>query len=299
MIGRLSVSNQIRLKKIWAILTVSILASAVVVHSGLLFPSGNAVDVMDVIRSSHHAIIIENPKNGSIYKDEEQMLLNFSVEYVYQEGYIVWQILSKLFYSVDGELAKTIREISGPTSIPYRFSTFIDISNLSNGTHKIEVTASFVVDVDNLFVPTYNFSSAPILFSVFRNQPPNISLVSPENKTYHQSTISLNFTLDEPASKIEYSVDGQKNVTINGNTTLTDLSIGEHNCTVYATDVEGNIGASETITFTVSKPEQPEPEPFPTVPVAVASVAAVAVASVGLLVCFKKRKHQVIAKSSS
>jgi hypothetical protein len=284
------VSNQIHLKKTWTILTVFILASAIVC-SGQLFPSGNAVDVMDVIRSSHHAIIIENPKNGSIYKDKEQMLLNFSVEYVYQEGYIVWQILSKLFYSVDGEPANTIKEISEPTSIPYRFSTLIDISNLSNGTHKIEVTASFVVDVDNLFVPTYNFSSTPIHFSVFRNQPPNISLISPENKTYYQSTISLDFTLDEPTSQIEYSVDRQNNVTIIGNTTLTDLSIGEHNCTVYATDVEGNIGASETITFTITKPEQPEPKPFPTTLVAIASGVSVAIIGVGLLVYFKKRKR--------
>jgi hypothetical protein len=286
--ARHSLNNQVHLKKTWAILTVLILASAMV-YCGQLFPYGNAeVDVMDVIRSSHHAIIIENPKNGSIYKDKEQMLLNFSVEYVYQEGYIVWQVLSKLFYSVDGEPANTIKENSEPTSIPYRFSTFIDISNLSNGTHKIEVTASFVVDVDNLFVPTYNFSSAPILFSVFRNQPPNISLISPENKTYPQSTISLSFTLDEPTSKIEYSVDGQNNVTIIGNTTLTDLSNGEHNCTVYASDMEGNIGASETITFTVSKPEQPEPELFTTI--AVASVITIVVAGV-LLIYLKKRKH--------
>jgi hypothetical protein len=289
LIGRLSVDNQIHLKKTWAILTALILASAMV-YSGQLFPYGNAVDVMDVIRSSHHAIIIENPKNGSIYRDKEQMLLNFSVEYVYQEGYIVWQILSKLFYSVDDEPANTIKEISGPSSIPYRFNSLIDISNLSNGTHEIEIMASFVVDVNNLFVPTYNFSSAPILFSVFRNQPPNISLVSPENKTYYQSTISLNFTLDEPTSKIDYSVDGQNNVTINGNTTLTDLSIGEHNCTVYATDVEGNIGASETITFTVSKPEQPEPEPFPTTLV-IASVISVVVVGAGVLVYFKKRER--------
>jgi hypothetical protein len=286
---RHSLSNQIHLKKTWVILTALMLASTMV-YSGQLFPYGNAVDVMDVIRSSHHAIIIENPKNGSIYKDKEQMLLNFSVEYVYQEGYIVWQILSKLFYSVDGEPANAIKEISGPTSIPYRFSTFINISNLSNGTHEIEVTASFVVDVDNLFVPTYNFSSAPILFSVFRNQPPNISLISPENKTYNQSTISLNFTLDEPSSKLEYSVDGQNNVTINGNTTLTDLSIGEHNCTVYATDVGGNSGASETVIFTVSKPEQPEPEFFPTTLVAIASGVLVAI-TVGLVVYFNKRKH--------
>lgn len=289
--GRYILSKRIHLKKTWAIVTALTLASAMI-YCGQLLPYGNAaVDVMDVIRSSHHAIFIENPKNNSIYKEKEQMLLNFSVEYIYQEGYIVWQILSKLLYSINGEPANTIKEISGPTSIPYRLNTFIDISNLSNGTHEIEVIASFVVNVDNLFVPTYNFSSTPILFSVFRNEPPNISLISPENKTYYQPTIPLTFTLDESTSKIEYSLDGQNNVTIAGNTTLTDLSIGKHNCTVYAADVEGEIGASETITFTVSKLEQPESEPFPTMLVVIVSAVLVSIIAVGLLVYFKKRKH--------
>jgi len=46
-------------------------------------------------------------------------------------------------------------------------------------------------------------------------------------------------------------------------------------------------GSSEIIRFAIE-----EPEPFPVVPVAAASGASVAVVGVGLLVYFKKRKHQ-------
>ena len=73
-------------------------------------------------------------------------------------------------------------------------------------------------------------------------------------------------------------------MTVAGNVTLTGLTIGKHNVTVYAWDTAGNVGASETIIFTIA-------EPFPAVPVAAASAASVAVLSVGLLVYFKKRKH--------
>jgi hypothetical protein len=83
-----------------------------------------------------------------------------------------------------------------------------------------------------------------------------------------------------------YSFDGQDNVTIAGNVTLSGLSNGLHNVTVYAKDTFGNEGASETITFNVEVPE-----PFPTALVVAASVATVAVMGVGLLVYFKKRKH--------
>jgi len=61
------------------------------------------------------------------------------------------------------------------------------------------------------------------------------------------------------------------------------LANGEHNLTVYATDEAGNMGASETIYFSVA-------EPFPTTLV-MASVITVSVAGIALLVYFKKRKH--------
>ena len=75
-------------------------------------------------------------------------------------------------------------------------------------------------------------------------------------------------------------------MTINGNTTLTDLPNGYHNITVYATDEAGNTGASETVYFSVEVPE-----PFPISTIAAVSVAIVAVTGAGLLIYFRRRKH--------
>jgi len=63
---------------------------------------------------------------------------------------------------------------------------------------------------------------------------------------------------------------------------LSELSVGVHNITVFAWDEIGNVGSSETITFTIA-------EPFNVAPVAVASATSVAIVAVGLLVYFKKR----------
>lgn len=82
--------------------------------------------------------------------------------------------------------------------------------------------------------------------------PPAISVLSPENKTYTTPSILLTFTVDEPTSWIGYSLDDQPNVTITGNTTLTGLSGGSHNITVYANDTTGNMGASDTVHFTIA-----------------------------------------------
>jgi hypothetical protein len=111
--------------------------------------------------------------------------------------------------------------------------------------------------------------------------PPVVSVSSPRNKTYDTSDISLTFTVNEPASWVGYSLDGHDNVTITANITLAALSKGAHNLTVYAKDIAGNIGASETIHFTLL-------ERFP-IEWIVASVVIVAAVGVGLLVYFKKQ----------
>jgi N-acetylneuraminic acid mutarotase len=114
--------------------------------------------------------------------------------------------------------------------------------------------------------------------------PPEIKGVSPVNQTYNESSVSLVFTVDKPVNWTGYSLDGKQNVTVAGNTTLTGLSSGLHNVTVYANDTYGNMGASETVIFTIS-------EPFPTALVAAASGASIAIIVVGLLVYFKKRNR--------
>ncbi len=116
--------------------------------------------------------------------------------------------------------------------------------------------------------------------------PPDVNIISPENANYTSNNVTLAFTVNKQVEWMGYSLDGQENVTINGNTTLLELSNGMHNIKVYVRDEFENTGASEAIGFNVAKP----PEPFPVVPVAAASVI-VAVVVVALLVYFKKRKH--------
>jgi hypothetical protein len=112
----------------------------------------------------------------------------------------------------------------------------------------------------------------------------NILVNSPQNIIYEGNSVALDFVISKPTSWIGYSLDGKEITTILGNTTLYDLSNGSHNVTVYAKDVAGNLGFSETIFFTVAKPE-----PFPIV--FATSMGIVIIVSVGLLIYFKKRKR--------
>jgi len=113
--------------------------------------------------------------------------------------------------------------------------------------------------------------------------PPITYIASPENKTYTANTVSLTFEVSEPTSWIGYSLDGQENITIAENTTLTGLSDGSHSLVVYAMDEDGNTGASETIYFTVAQ----KTEPFPITWI-VATIVLIALVGAALLVYFVK-----------
>ena len=112
--------------------------------------------------------------------------------------------------------------------------------------------------------------------------------LSLENKAYDTTNVPFTLTTDEPVSQVSYSLDKQANVTVAGNTTLTDLPNGSHDITFYAWDEAGNIGASEIVHFSVDVP-------FP-VSIVIASVSIVAIVSIGLFVYFKKLRGE--AKSS-
>ena len=115
------------------------------------------------------------------------------------------------------------------------------------------------------------------------NAAPQIVILWPESTTYTDGNMTLVFSIPEPTSKISYSIDSQENVTILGNTTLTDLSNGNHNLTVYATDKSGNTGTSETRYFSVNVPRS-----FLTTSVAAASVASVTIVVSALTAYFVK-----------
>jgi hypothetical protein len=114
-----------------------------------------------------------------------------------------------------------------------------------------------------------------------------VNLIYPENTTYTSANVTLEFTVNKQTSWMSYSLDGQDNVIITSNTTLSGLTSGLHNVTVYAKDTYENTGASQTIIFTIAE----KPEPFPTAVVAALSCMTATIIGVGLLVHFKKHKH--------
>ncbi|MCW4004126.1 MAG: hypothetical protein NWE95_09480 [Candidatus Bathyarchaeota archaeon] len=78
----------------------------------------------------------------------------------------------------------------------------------------------------------------------------NLTVFSPENKTYESFHIPLNFTVSEQALGILYTIDGGKNITAN-NETITGLSYGTHTIKVTAYDDIGYATCRE-IFFTVA-----------------------------------------------
>ncbi|MBN1358921.1 hypothetical protein JW988_09170 [Candidatus Bathyarchaeota archaeon] len=81
--------------------------------------------------------------------------------------------------------------------------------------------------------------------------PPELQVLSPENKTYTYNNIPLTLLVNRPATWISYSLDGQNNVTITGDTELSDVSEGPHNIIVYVNDTFGNQVSSGNVSFSV------------------------------------------------
>ena len=114
----------------------------------------------------------------------------------------------------------------------------------------------------------------------FTVRAPIIWVFSPENKSYPSKDLSVNFTTDEPVSWKGYSLDNQDNVSLTGNSTLTDLTYGNHTIAVYANDTAGNVGASQIVNFIIEAPKSSEPFSL-LIFVAVTGVLAVVVIVVG------------------
>jgi hypothetical protein len=81
-----------------------------------------------------------------------------------------------------------------------------------------------------------------------------LNLSSPVNKTYASTSVKFNFSVQPGSTVLDwraYSLDGGANVSIAGNTTISNLSAGAHQVVLYASDTGGYVGASSTVIFTV------------------------------------------------
>ena len=239
------------------------------------------------------AILISSPNNNSLHAaDSVTFAFNVSIRESKNTGYPqAVPMLTEVYYEADWQEGNTsVYRVD--MSTPY-YEHIADISHnktltgIPDGNHNITIVSA-AEGAYGVGLTSYYFSignTASVFFTI-DTTPPTIAVLSPENKTYTTSRLLLNFTVNEAVSQINYSLDGTENVTTAGNITLTDLPNGDHNITIYATDEAGNVGISETISFSVAVPE-----PFPTAPVAAVSGASAFIVGAGLLVYFKKRKH--------
>lgn len=252
-------------------------------------------------------IDVSSPEENKLY-NTQNITLNFTVSLGKNTEHNLissityetdWQKENTTIYSFDGYFLRnevsvqllTPRKITYPRS---EISKSVELTDIPEGNHSINmyVTAwqySSIEEKLSVFEYYYNYTdltmanrSSTVFFAV-DTVSPEIMFSSPKNMTYASRDVSVNFTVDELFSKCSYSLDGQENVTIVGNTTLHSVFDGTHNLTLFVTDAAGNIGSSETMYFTVDVPEPPV--------VLVIVIIAVMVGAC-LLIYFKKRKHQ-------
>ena len=188
---------------------------------------------------------------------------------------------------------------SNELHVVYYATGLVTLPELSEGSHSLTVNLLAAPSSDHI-KPSY---ADTVYFSIDltppnKSTPPNVSILSPVNKTYTVANITevripLDFAVDENVSQVTYSLDGQNDMVIDGNATLMGLFIGSHNVTVKAWDSAGYSGVSETVNFTVAEEAefQSESEPFSKTLMFTASGASIASVGIGLLVYFKKRKH--------
>lgn len=120
------------------------------------------------------------------------------------------------------------------------FDVVIDVNG--NGYYDEDVDALDDADIDETagFVVLSGDASAL-----------EISVLSPENTTYTTSVVALSIIVDGTSAWMGYSLDDQMNVTMTGNTQLTELADGSHHLTVYVEDMSGHMWVSNQIHFTI------------------------------------------------
>lgn len=228
-------------------------------------------------------IYFDRSSNNTIYHNNFEINIGGQAKDSYYDSVNIWDD----GYPFGGNYWSDYQKI-------YPNATEIDNSGIANKPYIIdELDAALANNTDRypLMAP---FNST---FYALQITPPKISIVSPLNQTYNDSSVPLTFSVDvlSPDKSVNwtgYSLDRKPNVTITSNrpitnVTMANMTIGMHNITVYANDTYGNIAVSQTINFMVEKPQL---FPIATVTAVSGTVAVVVVA--GLLVYFKKRKSR-------
>ena len=237
---------------------------------------------------------ITSPKNTTYTSNMPN--LNISISSLFDDS--IYRYV--LVYSIDGKDTSTIPSNSLSFNLPngdtgaftiVQCVGSVTLPPLDEGTHSLAVYAKYERISTNQNWPETLYDNQTVYFTMNHGIPPAITNLSITNGTYQQNNLTLSFTVDEAISWVGYSLDGQDIVTANGEIMLSEIAVGSHNILVYANDSLGNMGASETVAFTVAKPTSSSFNLITVVCAALVVVVAVVMAA-GLLVYFSKRTQR-------
>jgi hypothetical protein len=160
------------------------------------------------------------------------------------------------FFTRYGFIQKPTLGIFGDIASYTLFSGTAILPDLAQGKYNLTVYADYTPKegADKKWPIMHDVQT--IDFTINSGICPAITLLLGEKVTTENNNLTLDFVVDTSVSWIRYSLDGKNNETVTGNFTLSELTYGLHNVTIYAQDLLGNEGASATTNFTVEKKAQ-------------------------------------------
>ncbi|MCL5949271.1 MAG: hypothetical protein M1490_02190, partial [Candidatus Bathyarchaeota archaeon] len=280
------------MKRVETTLWLILLLFAVVARTSLVSAIGSEPppSYPEIADKSPPVITIQSPKinqtyNGGIvyYSFSVQKPVSWFSSY---PGHGDLILISYLIDQKKFDVASTGLDRQHYSSDPMTFDGVLP--ELTEGNHSLQVyvrSVSYYLDPNrptsgygywlyppaNYYLETY---SAIVPFTL-DTTPPSISILSIENKTYFGTALPLDFWISEPTSRVMYCLDNSGNITVTENAVLSGLSTGTHDLIVYATDMGGNAGASQTVTFIIAQKAEPTSIPyssFPTIMILIASI---------------------------
>ena len=176
--------------------------------------------------------------------------LTLQIEFGYGMG-----VRCELTYDVDGTYKGPIRLFAtNPQELHVVNPTTgnVDLPQLSEGSHWLTITVTASLNgyygsnppgapykptgvsgnYEAIWVTSVYFTIDTTGWSTDIT-PPVITDLTIVNQTYRFPRIPLLFHVNEDISQATYSLDGKDNITITENTTLTNLTPGQHNLTLY------------------------------------------------------------------
>ena len=158
-----------------------------------------------------------------------------------------------IYYSLDGGSNITLSIITYETSSGIFGKGPLD--NLTDGYHTVEAYSTDT-EGNTISSSTTFLVNTTIGFPTF--------LLSPKNTTYSSKEIPLTYIIDySKYDAVSYSIDNTAHMMLDGNTTLPELSEGQHTITVRAVDFPTGLYSKQTVNFTIDT-TSPTPTSSPT-----------------------------------